>query len=92
MPPPMGMRGGGGSHLGLPSSSYGRRASSASVMHSNVPPVQKKRSIPNMAKRGSNSSSAGISGLVIPPPKIVKVNNTGHRVGYVTLPKVLGLL
>ena len=72
MPPPMGLRGGGSNHLGLPSSS--RRASSASVMQSNFHgPVQKKRSIPNMGKRGSNSSGVGISGLVIPPPKIVKV-------------------
>ena len=68
----MGLRGGGSNHLGLPSSS--RRASSASVMQSNFHgPVQKKRSIPNMGKRGSNSSGVGISGLVIPPPKIVKV-------------------
>ena len=71
MPPPMGLRGGGSNHLGLPSSS--RRASSAGMMQSQHNPVQKKRSIPNMGKRGSNSSGVGISGLVIPPPKIVKV-------------------
>ena len=71
MPPPMGMRGGGASHLGVPS--YGRRASSASVMHPKMPPMNKKGSIPNLGKRGSTSSGGGISGLVINPPKIVKV-------------------
>ena len=78
----MGMRGGGASHLGVPS--YGRRASSASVMHPKMPPMNKKGSIPNLGKRGSTSSGGGISGLVINPPKIVKVCTSlythGHKV------------
>ena len=80
MPPPMGMRGGGGigggggSRLGLPSASYTRRASTCSGMSGPTP--HKKRSIPNMDKRGSTVSASGgsaIYGLVI-PPKIGKVS------------------
>lgn len=79
MPPPMGMRGGlggGAGKLGLPSSSYGRRASTCgggSMYGPPMPPTHKKRSIPNMNKRGSNASSSGLYGLVI-PPKIVTVS------------------
>ena len=85
MPPPMGMRGGGGlgggggSRLGLPSASYTRRASTCSGSMFGPPggpTPHKKRSIPNMDKRGSTVSASGGSalyGLVI-PPKIGKVS------------------
>ena len=83
MPPPMGTRGGGGlgggGRLGLPSASYTRRASTCSGNMFGPPggsATNKKRSIPNMDKRGSTVSASGGSalyGLVI-PPKIGKVS------------------
>ena len=76
MPPPMGMRGGhgggGGGHLGLPSSSYNRRASTCSG--GSMLTQQKKRSIPNMNKRGSTASTGGLYGIVIPPKVKVSIS------------------
>merc|ERR1712051_381706 len=68
-----GLGGGGGSRLGLPSASYTRRASTCSGSMFGPPggpTPHKKRSIPNMDKRGSTVSASGGSalyGLVIPP-------------------------
>ena len=64
--------------MGLPSSSYkNRRASTSSggPMFGPGGPASrvKKASIPNMNKRGSNTSGSGIYGLVIPPKAVIKV-------------------
>ena len=75
--------GGGGSRLGLPSASYTRRASTCSGSMFGPPggpTPHKKRSIPNMDKRGSTVSASGGSalyGLVIPPKigKLICVSN-----------------
>ena len=59
--------------------SYSRRASTCSgnMFGPAVPAPHKKRSIPNMDKRGSTASGSGLYGLVI-PPKVTKVSHLHH--------------